>query len=238
MKKLLFIFLSLATVFNSFAQEKKNNKGLMSRTSDHFMVQLSNEHWVGVPDSIKNKMTGFARGANIYIMMDKRFKANPQWGAAFGVGIGSSNIFFKNMNIDIKAKANKLPFNILDSLARFKKYKLATVFLEIPIELRFTLDPANESKSFKAALGVKVGTLLNVHTKGKALLDKNGTAINSYTSKENGKGFFNSTRLAATVRVGYGNFSLFGSYQLNNIFKDGVASPIKLFQVGLTFSGL
>jgi hypothetical protein len=142
------------------------------------------------------------------------------------------------MTADIKAKTNTLPFRNVDSIDHFKKYKLATSFLEIPVELRYTFDPDNESKSIKAALGFKVGTLLNVHTKGKRLLDKNGATVNSYTAKESGKGFFNSTRLAATARVGYGNFSLFGSYQVNNILKDGVGADMKLFQIGLNFSGL
>ena len=147
-------------------------------------------------------------------------------------------IYFKNTVVDIKSKTNTLPFRNVDSVDHFKKYKLTTAYLEIPVELRFTFDPENENKSIKAALGVKVGTLLNVHTKGKTLQDKNGTAINNYTAKETAKGFFNSTRLAATARVGYGNFSLSGSYQINNILKDGVGADMKLFQIGLTFSGL
>ena len=59
----------------------------------------------------------------------------------------------------LKAKTNKLPFNNLDTLSYFKKYKLTTAFLEIPLELRFTANPEKENKSIKAAIGVKVGTL-------------------------------------------------------------------------------
>jgi hypothetical protein len=147
-------------------------------------------------------------------------------------------MYFKNTVVDIKAKTNKLPFTQVDSTNHFKKYKLATAYLEIPLELRYTVDPVNEMKSIKFALGVKVGTLLNTHTKGKTLLDKNGAILNSYTAKETGKGFMNATRLAATARIGYGNFSLFGSYQLNSMFKDGVAANVKLVQIGLNFSGL
>jgi hypothetical protein len=238
MKKLLFIVFALLTVSAATAQEKKKKGGFMNRTGDHLMLQLTSDHWTGVPDSIKSRMKGFARGANIYIMLDQRFKSSPQWSVAFGLGVGTSNMYFRNMVVDIKSKTNTLPFRNVDSVDHFKKYKLTTAYLEIPLELRFTFDPENESKSIKAALGVKVGTLLNVHTKGKNLLDKNGALLNSYTAKETGKGYFNSTRLAATMRVGYGNFSLFGSYQLNNIFKDGVAADMKLFQVGLNLSGL
>ena len=56
--------------------------------------------------------------------------------------------------------------------------------------------------------------------------------------KKLAKDFLTQPGLAATARVGYGNFSLFGSYQFNNIFKDGVAGDVKLVQVGLNFSGL
>ena len=238
MKKLLFIVIALISVFATSAQDKKKTAGFINRTGDHLMLQLTSDRWTGVPDSIKSRMKGFARGANVYVMLDQRFKGSPQWSVAFGLGVGTSSMYFKNLVVDIKSKTNTLPFRKVDSVDHFKKYKLATAFLEIPIELRFTFDPQNESKSIKAALGVKVGTLLNVHTKGKNLLDKNGTTINSYTAKETGKPFFNTTRIAATARVGYGNFSLFGSYQINNIFKDGVAADMKLFQVGLNFSGL
>ena len=142
------------------------------------------------------------------------------------------------MTVDLKSKTNTLPFRNVDSVDHFKKYKLTTAFLELPVELRYTFDPENESKSIKAAIGFKVGTVLNVHTKGKTLLDKNGATINSYTAKETAKGYFNGTRLAATARVGYGNFSIFASYQLNNILKDGVGPDMKLFQIGLNLSGL
>ena len=238
MKKLLFIVFAFVTILTASAQEKKKIGGFMNRTGDHLMVQLSSDRWTGAPDSINSRIKGLARGANVYLMLDQRFKTSPQWSVAFGLGVSTSNIYFKNMVVGINAKTNKLPFSKVDSVNHFKKYKLNTAFIEVPLELRFTFDPVNESKSIKAAIGVKVGTLLSVHTKGKTLLDKNGTVINTYTAKETGKGYFNSTRLSGTARVGYGNFSLFGSYQFNNIFKDGVAADIKLFQVGLNFSGL
>ena len=238
MKKLLFIVFAFVTILTASAQEKKKIGGFMNRTGDHLMLQLASDHWTGVPDSINSRIKGLARGANVYVMLDQRFKTSPQWSVAFGLGVSTSNIYFKNMVVGINAKTNKLPFSKVDSVNHFKKYKLNTAFIEVPLELRFTFDPVNESKSIKAAIGVKVGTLLSAHTKGKTLLDKNGTVINTYTAKETGKGYFNSTRLSGTARVGYGNFSLFGSYQFNNIFKDGVAADIKLFQVGLNFSGL
>ncbi len=238
MKKILFFTIASLCITAASAQKKKTSGDFMSRTGDHFMLQLTSDHWTGVPDSISDHMKGFSRGGNVYFMLDQRFKGNSKLSVAFGIGVGTSNIYFKNMNVDIKSQTNRLPFNNLDTMNHFKKYKLTTAFLEIPVELRFTANPEKENKSVKVALGVKVGTLLNVHTKGKTLLNKNGNTVNNYTAKETSKSFFNATRLAATARIGYGNFSLVGVYQINNIFKDGVAADVKLFQIGLCVSGL
>ena len=87
-------------------------------------------------------------------------------------------------------------------------------------------------------MGVKVGTMLNAHTKGKTLVNKNGATPNAYTEKESKKTFFNTTRLAATARVGIGHFSLFGAYSITSFLKDGAGPSLHPYQVGLTISGL
>ncbi len=241
MKKIVLVTLAFVSVSAAFAQTtkpKKDYSKVLTRAGDHLMIQLTSDHWMGAPDSVSSRIKSLSRGANIYVMMDKPFKGSPHISAAFGIGVGTSSLFFKNESVDIKATTTKLPFNNLDTLNHFKKYKLTTAFLEVPVELRFSSDPVNDSKSLKVALGVKVGTLLNAHTKGKTLVSRSGGTINSYTEKESDKRFFNTTRLSATARVGYGHFSLYGSYQINGIFKDGVAADTKLLQVGICISGL
>lgn len=219
------------------AQEKKKID-LSNRSGDHLMLQLSNDRWMGAPDSISGRTTGLSRGINVAIMMDKPFKGNPKLSVAFGLGISNSNIYFKKTNVDIKATGARLPFGKLDTLNSFKKYKLSYTYLEVPLELRFSSNPENNKKSIKFALGAKVGTLLNIHTKGKTLRDRNGRTINTYTEKINSKRFFNSTKLAMTARVGYGIYSLFGSYQINNLLKDGAGPEVKTLQIGMCISGL
>ncbi len=240
MKKIVLAFIYLLAITAVAAQNNNpvNKVKLADRAGDHLMVQLATDHWTGAPDSITSHLKGLSRGANVYVMMNRPFKNNPRLSAAFGVGVGTSNMYFKTLKVDIASTKTILPFTSLDSTDRFKKYKLTTAFLEIPVELRFTDNPEKNNKSFKAALGIKVGTLLNVHTKGKNLQNKGGGNINSFTEKESSKRYFNSTRLSVTGRVGLGNFSLFGSYQINNLLKDGVGPQIKPFQVGLSLSGL
>ena len=238
MKKIVLAAFTLICVSVAFGQAKKTNKQLINRSGDHLMVQLSADFWNGTPDSISSRMKTIGRGGNIYVMMNKPFKTSPKLSIGFGVGVGTSSMYFKKLGINVSSNATKLPFINLDSLDRFKKYKLTTAYVEVPLEFRFTAKPDNDRKSIKAAIGIKVGTLVNIHTKGKTLQNKNDGAINSSTVKESNKKFFNTTRLALTGRVGYGNFSLFASYQINNLFKDGVAPEIKPFQIGLCLSGL
>ena len=220
--------------------ERANTKNLKlpNRAGDHLMFQLSSDHWSGMPDSISSHQSGFSKGFNAYFMFDKPFKSSPKYSIGIGVGISTSNISFKKMEVGLTTGGGLLPFTATDSTDHFKKYKLTTAYAEVPLEFRFTAKPANVNKSIKAALGIKVGTLLNAHTKGKSLQDKNNNLINSYIEKLNSKRFINSTRFAATARLGYGIFSIFGNYQLNNVLKDGAGADMKLYQVGLTISGL
>ena len=244
MKKIVFVVIGCLFFSMAFSQESSssttnNNKvNFTNRSGDHFMFQLSSDHLAGMPDSISSHQNSLSRGFNAYVMLNKPFKGAPKLSLGIGVGISTSNMYFKKMEVNVKAAPGLLPFISEDSADHFKKYKLATSFLQVPLEFRFTSKPNNPNKSFKAAVGIKVGTLVNVHTKGKTLLNASGSTLNSYLEKENSKRFFNTTDFMATARIGYGILSLFGSYQLNKMLKDGAGPDIKLYQIGLTLSGL
>lgn len=254
MKKLLFTLACILCLQNLFSQTTVNDTiaapakpaavkkdwkkiDLSNRSNDHFMIQFGSDGWSGtIPDSATPH--GLSRHLNIYVMLDKPFKTNPRFSVGLGVGIGTSNIFFKNKVVDIKAQAAKLPFSKRDTTTHFKKYKLNTGYIEAPIELRFTANPENSNRSWKGAVGVKIGQLISVHTKGKNLEDKNGSSLNNYTVKESSKKFFNSTKLALTGRIGYGVISLYGAYQFTQLLKDGTGPDIKPYSIGICISGL
>lgn len=219
------------------SSKKAKKIDLSNRSNDHFMFQYGFDNWAGTNDSINPQ--GFSRFFNAYVMLDKPFKTNPKFSVGLGLGVGSSNIFFKDTYVDVKATSTALPFTKVDSANHFKKFKLTTIFLEAPVELRYSSNPENSNKSFKMALGVKVGTLLTAYTKGKTLQTKSGATINSYTEKEISKKFFNSTRLAATARIGYGIFGLYGAYQITSLLKTGAGpETIRPYSIGIYISGL
>jgi hypothetical protein len=241
MKKLLLVLLSIPVSFLAMSQAPATGTpqlDLSNRASDHFMIQYGADAWTNRPDSVNTG--GFSRHFNFYFMLDKPFKTNQKFSIAYGIGIGSSNIFFKNTFVDVKSNSTRLPFTRTDSSNHYDKFKVTTIYAEIPLELRYYSNPVNPNKSWKGALGLKVGTLLKSYSKGKNLLTKTGSSIygTGFVAKESDKRFFNGTMLAATARVGYGWISLDAGYQLNGVLKDGVGPSMNKFSVGITISGL
>lgn len=240
MKKIALFAFSFLLVISLFAQEtpatKKEPINLSGRSNDHFMIQLGYTGWSGKPDTINTG--GFSKSVNIYFMLDFPFKTNPRLSIAIGPGISSDHIKFKKTYVGIKELTSTIPFSNQANTNHFKKTKLTTTYLEAPIEFRYTADPMNSGKSFKFAVGAKIGTMINAHTRNKTLQNSDGNTINDYLLKEGSKKFFNTTRLAGMARIGIGHFTLYGSYQFTSLFKEGVAADIKPFSIGLTLSGL
>ncbi len=239
MKKIFLFSIALSISFLSLAQDSSNNNKpvYVPSTKDQLMIQFGYTGFANKPENIN--MKGFSRTFNVYFLFDFPFKTNPKLSAAIGPGISTSSYFFDKMNIDIAGlRNNQLVFTDVSDTLHFKKYKMMTSYLEAPVELRYTSHPEEPGKSFKAAIGVKVGTLVGASTKGKNLQNSNENTVNTYILKEKSKRFFNGTRISATARVGFGAFSLFGSYQLNSFVKDGLGPDLKPFMIGLTISGL
>jgi hypothetical protein len=207
------------------------------RANDHFMFQLGYDNWGSKPDSIH--ISGFNRSANFYFMFDFPFKTDPRFSIGAGLGIGSSNIFFKNQEVMVAAmNSPTLAFPVTEGGNHYKKYKLVTTSLEVPVELRFALDPENTNKSWKFAVGAKLGLLMNAHTKGKTYQNSAGQTIGNYTQKWSSKQYFNSTKLAATARISYGVFGVFGQFQINSLIKNSAGPPVYPFSFGIMLSGL
>lgn len=243
MKKIVLMAVSVMMMQSLLAQDttavlprKKPTINLAGRANDHFMIQFGSAGWAGRPDTINTG--GFSKSFNVFFMFDFPFKTNPQLSMAFGPGISSDHIKFKKTYVGIKENTSTLQFRNQADTNHFKKNKLATVYLEAPVEFRFTKNPEESDKSFKAAIGLRVGTMLKAYTRSKTLQSKSGTTLNDYMVKESKKSYFNTTRLVATARVGWGHFSLFGSYQITTLFKEGVAAEIRPYTIGLTLSGL
>lgn len=249
MKK--FLFVSVAFSFSLFlhSQDNPSSKSkkkdwskvkLTNRANDHFMLQYGMLTWANKPDSINTR--GWSNSFNAYIMIDMPFKTDPRFSVAFGPGIGVDNMFFEETNLTTTAHLKPLEFQNVSDTNHFDKYKLVNAFAELPLELRFVLNPENTNKSFKVAIGAKVGVQLSSHTKGKRWVNADDNIIpgfdDKYIQKNKDKFFFNGNRIVGTFRIGYGFLTAFGTYQFNSLMKDGLGPQVKPYTIGLTLSGL
>ena len=219
---------------------EKKMADLSSRPADHLMIQFGADSWTGAPDSVKTSGTG--RHFNVYFMLDKPFKTNNKYSLAYGIGFGTNNQYIdKGTYVDVAQVANTIRFKKLDSLSnRFDKQKVATVYLQVPAEVRYYSNPANPSKSWKFAAGVKVGLLFKGYTKSKDFQTFNGTSLygKTYVQKMINKRFFTSNDIALTARAGYGIISLNLGYSVTPVIRDGYGPSFNKLSVGLSISGL
>lgn len=245
MKKIVLFVLSSFLVSSLFAQvpdtvlpqpRETQPTSLSNRSNDHLMIQYGYTGWANVPDTINTG--GFSKVFNIFFMLDFPFKSNPKLSAAIGAGVASDHVKFKRTYVGIKENTDVIPIVDMSDTNHFKKTKLVTTYLEAPLELRFTANPYRNHKSFKAAIGVRAGFLINAHTRNKVVRNKEGNTIDDFQTKESSKRFFNSTRFVGTARVGWGHLSLFGSYQINALFREGRGPDVRPFSIGITLSGL
>lgn len=197
---------------------------------DYVMIQVGTEQWSNKPDSISTTTLG--RVVNAYLCYDfPIMKSNFSFAA--GIGMGTSNIYFKDHVVVLSDTTPAVQFRPESSPA-YKKFKLNTAYVEAPFELRFFGNKENRNMGFKAAIGLRVGALVSSHTKGKYTLN-NKPIVDKVVTKR----YIETWRYAATLRVGYGNFSLYGAYSISNLFRTNSGPEnVRPVQVGLTISGL
>lgn len=230
MKRVLLIVALFLSPLCLLAQDAKDDskKDVVKKPSrDFLMIQLTHERWMA-PDSVNT--TGIGRGFNMYLCYDFPIN-NSNFSFAAGLGIGTSNIYLDNQEIVLTDADSNAQARFISESKDYKKYKLTTAYVEAPFELRYFGNKYNRNKGFKAALGLRVGNLIGAHTKGK----ETGTKIVYKTGTKN---FLETWRFAATARIGWGNITLMGTYNLNNLYKDGQGPEITPYSLGICITGL
>lgn len=225
-------------------REKKYD--LSRRANDHLMMQLGYLAWTGGnAAALETPANAFNREFNISFMYDKPFKANPHYSVGLGLGYSVGNVFFNKVSLGLKEPLGtdgKLKFTDVSNAKYFDSYKMVTQYVEAPLELRYAASPEQPAKGFRVALGLKVGYLLSVNTRGKNLMqvpvsggDATSVYGKNYIQKEYAGGqYMNSTRFTGTLRIGYHVANIFATYQLNTLFApDRTVGQIRPITVGI-----
>ena len=234
-----FLLIQSSMLFAQDATDKMNSNAtppaIVKPARDFLMLQFAYNNWVQKPDSVKTKP--FSYSFKSFLCYDFPIKKS-NLSFATGLGINATVVYLNQMvlaNTDTAAvsgaEARFLPDT--GSYSKYKRYKFVTAYIAAPFELRYFSDMQNRNKGFKAAIGMEVGTLLGAHTKG--LYSVGGTNVKD---KIDTKRYISPWNFAATMRIGWGNFSVYGSYNLTTVFKVTAGPPITPASVGICLTGL
>lgn len=218
-------------------QNKYAKYDLSKRAIDHFMFQFGFLGWAN--STGEYTLHGFSREFNAAFMLDHPFKSNPHFSLGYGIGYSSDNAFMNGKYADIGGTSSQLNISTGSSGGNeFKKFKLVFTYAEIPLELRWSNNIENPSKGLRFAIGLKGGLLLQAHSKAKNAIGSTGQTIygTGYVEKIYNKRFFNSTKADATFRMSLGIFTLYGTYQLTPLLKNGAGPSLNPYSIGFGLS--
>lgn len=198
---------------------------------DFLMLQFNYANWASKPAEVRPKGLGY--GFNGFLCYDFPIKKT-NLSFATGLGVKVTVIYMDQQYLkNTDTSTVTTPVASFADTNGYKRYKYVTTYLTAPFELRYFGNKLNRNKGFKAALGVQVGTLLGAHTKG--VTSVGGVVVRD---KENTNRFTSQWDFAGTLRVGYGNFTLFGSYNITQVFKTNQGPAITPYAVGICLTGL
>ena len=205
-----------------------------------FTLELGASRPIDGPEEFKVGLWG-SRTFNLYYQYEMQILKSK---ISFVPGIGVSLERFKFRNGEIlRFPDNNRDSVILQSvfqhqITTLRKSQLITNYVEVPLELRYSTKPMDPSRSFKVSIGGRVGYLYDAFTKIKF---KDDGEFKQIKDKQN----FNLNRLRYGVytKIGFGNFALFGYYNLSPLFKEGegfhnMGQPIDFntFTAGISLS--
>jgi len=161
---------------------------------------------------------------NIWIVQQKLNLYQHKINLKYGVGFEMFNFRFEQP-VSFRNEPSKTVF--MDDV-HFRKNKLFTKYLTVPVQLNFQPNPSSH-KSFYASIGLSAGYLVDARDK----------QISAERGKQKYDGNFelNNWRFATIGELGIGGIRLYGSYGSINLF-DKNQSHFSLFPyaLGLRFS--
>ncbi|GAB4322763.1 MAG: hypothetical protein Kow00127_15410 [Bacteroidales bacterium] len=187
-----------------------------------FGLDVFTDLWQDIPESIEPKTIN--PGVNIFGAYNFPF-GQSNVSLSPGIGIGVHNLYSESM---IHTTADSTWFEMINDTVSFKRSKLTTTWLDIPLEIRY-----KSEGEFRLAVGFKFGFLMKAQTKykGEDLLGQtNQTVIIKY-AKFN---YVEKNRYGFTARIGYKWLNLWGYYQLSNLFTEGKGPGMYPVSLGIT----
>lgn len=234
MKRSISLMIALFFCISAMAQSEQV-KERVNKAKDRLVFELNSGYLLHDSDEGYTQK-GFQRGFNIYFMYDVVIKESPI-SIAPGIGIGTENWYNENRLIFADSFTTFTTFP--DSIG-IKKSKIATTYIDIPLELRFRSKPNSKNWQWKLAAGFKIGFMLGNKWKykGQEFRGIRNDTNDNIKFKEHGIPNMERLRYGVTARGGYGPFNLHFYYGLSKLFEDGKGPDLQPIVFGISINGL
>lgn len=234
----IIILLSLSLAAAAQTAEPATKTGTKPNIPGAFVLELGINTAYQPPSKFEEALWG-SRTINVYYQYEIRILKS-SFSFVPGIGLSLERFKFKNGAVFGYDAEDSLKLLLPDEtpMTGLKKSQLITNYVDVPLELRFTSNPNDPARSFKAAIGGRFGYMYDSFAKLKY---KEGGETKQLKDKQDWN--LNRFRYGVYTKIGIGNFALFGYYNLTPLFKEGegpgqnnVVTDFQTFTVGISLS--
>lgn len=173
---------------------------------DQFYLGVTYNFLLDRPTDVKQQNLSYGLQAGLI----KDIPINADRTMALGVGLGLGlNAYYSNMLVS--EVPGGFSYSVLDDEARYKRNKIETHTIEMPLEVRWRNSTAEDYKFWRIYGGVKLAYVAGARSK--------------FVSDDEKVSFYNTDverfKYGLTLNFGYNTFNLHIYYALQNLFKHG-----------------
>ncbi len=229
MKKFTVLIIGILLLSSvGFSQTEMTPDSTGKLVNEQIIVDINWLTWANYPSEITLKPTS---SEFILSYLNPLFGKKSNFSMALGLGLSAQNVKY---DAYISQSVNNQPtFQLFDDSISFKKNKLTTVYVDVPLEFRVRTNNNIHKKNFKLTIGAKIGYLLKSYHKyvGDEYRFENNESVRF---KEYNVPFLNKIHYSAFAKIYYGKIGFNINYSLSKTFNEEFTPEFFPISVGVS----
>jgi len=202
------LFFILGFTINLCAQVNTEVEDL-KYLEDQFYLGITYNFILNKPDGVNQG--NFSYGLKGGFIKDIPLNSRRNFGIGIGLGYAYNTYY---TNLFVSETESGLEYIVLDSDVSYKRNKLDTHVIEMPIEFRWRTSTPSDYKFWRIYGGMKLGYVVGSRSK----------FVSNSAKISFGNSDVRNFRYGVMLNFGYSTFNVHAYYALSNLFNDGVTT--------------
>jgi hypothetical protein len=207
MKKGLLFLLILPGMLTYGQSDSSNESNTERYLEDQFYLGITYNFLGNTPEGLSQQ--NFSYGLQLGVIKDIPLNRAGTKAVGIGLGVALDTYYTNLIGID---NVSGITYSLSDGVEGFKRSKIETHLIELPLEFRWRSSTANEYRFWRLYTGVKAAYVIGARSKAVIGNDKSGFSNNDIQRLQYGP----------TVSFGYNTFNIHLYYALSDLFEDDV----------------